>query len=253
MYTKTTPNYNLPQYQLTDRIDPVADFNPAFAEIDKQMKLNADGVGQLPGIKQDITELTQGQSQNAQDIRTNANNIMIAKNAADQAQTRAEANPKAVSLLPSGFNVQRRQVQFSYIAANQTGLNGRAPFGYPTYQATFSTGNVWCVQSFIEVTAAQLNQIVDTSRLSEHGNQWQNIQITTFDGSNGKQDVFTYRSLYIYGQGNEYMQFDSQYLRGNAYSGNFVILYCAIEPDGSILKQTTVDPFTIVLVTTPMV
>lgn len=41
MYSKETQNYALPQFQATDKMDPVADFNAAFETIDSELHKNS--------------------------------------------------------------------------------------------------------------------------------------------------------------------------------------------------------------------
>lgn len=80
-YTNTTPNYDLPQFEASDRMTPVADFNGAFSAIDAALKANADNIADMDS---DVAEA----KSDAESALTTANSVAsTANNALLQAQT----------------------------------------------------------------------------------------------------------------------------------------------------------------------
>lgn len=79
MYTNKTPNLELPQWQLDDYLQPIADLNPAFAKLDtsiteSNMKLS-DALQKVQELTQQVTEDMAAIEQAKADIQKNAGDI----------------------------------------------------------------------------------------------------------------------------------------------------------------------------------
>lgn len=84
MYSNSTPHYNLPLYIDSDYVDPMADFNGAFTKIDAQMFDNAQLSAKVNPLEHQYNEL-------ATNLNETNNNLIIAKNAADNAMATAQS------------------------------------------------------------------------------------------------------------------------------------------------------------------
>lgn len=80
-YTNTTPNYDLPQFEASDRMTPVADFNGAFSAIDTALKTNADNIADMDSDVADAKSDAENALSTANSVASTANNALL------QAQT----------------------------------------------------------------------------------------------------------------------------------------------------------------------
>lgn len=80
-YTNTTPNYDLPQFEASDRMTPVADFNGAFSAIDTALKANADNIADMDSDVADAKSDAESALTTANSVASTANNALL------QAQT----------------------------------------------------------------------------------------------------------------------------------------------------------------------
>lgn len=86
-YSRRTPNYELPQYDGTDKPAYLTDFNTAMSTIDGQMKNNADAAA-----------AASAKSGTLADLQTSAkNNLVAAVNEVNVAATAAEATAQGAS------------------------------------------------------------------------------------------------------------------------------------------------------------
>ncbi len=79
MYTNKTPNLELPQWQLDDYLQPIADLNPAFAKLDSSVSETntklAEALQKVQELTQQVTEDMAAIEQAKKDIQKNATDI----------------------------------------------------------------------------------------------------------------------------------------------------------------------------------
>ena len=79
MYTNKTPNLELPQWQLDDYLQPIADLNPAFAKLDTSITESntklSEALQKVQELTQQVTEDMAAIEQAKKDIQKNATDI----------------------------------------------------------------------------------------------------------------------------------------------------------------------------------
>lgn len=79
MYSNKTPNLELPQWQLDDYLQPIADLNPAFAKLDTSITESntklSDALQKVQELTQQVTEDMAAIEQAKKDIQKNATDI----------------------------------------------------------------------------------------------------------------------------------------------------------------------------------
>lgn len=132
MYSNETKNFNLPQFLATDKIDPVADFNPAFATIDKQMQQNKitaeDALAGVAGAQKDAED-AQLAAQRAENAATAAaQSAQEANENAQNAVQKVDDLEKEVESIQDAQTAQGTQIselsnEYHVFVRNQTALN----------------------------------------------------------------------------------------------------------------------------------
>lgn len=132
MYSNETKNFNLPQFLATDKIDPVADFNPAFETIDNQMQQNKitaeDALAGVTGAQKDAED-AQLAAQRAENAATAAaQSAQEANENAQNAVQKVDDLEKEVESIQDAQTAQGTQIselsnEYHVFVRNQTALN----------------------------------------------------------------------------------------------------------------------------------